>query len=369
MNLITEKKESLGLSHKDPFQANILELRRLNHAASEKMIYHLVLDLQGSSIQYEVGSCIGIYPKNDVKEIFHLCRLLRLSPTTPFYCERLERTLTVREFLYSHANLDKVTKKHGELASLDPEFTDLQQLDHVSLIEMNPDIADPIVYLNALLPLLPRYYSIASSKHRGPFRVELLIASVDYEKAGKEKKGALSRYLEEIDPESGTLDIFYLHNPRFTVPEDHGTPIIMIGPGTGLAAFRGFLQERVHQNASGKNWLFFGARKRLHDFYYQEELEEYIEAGKLILDTAFSRDQEEKIYVQHRMWENRHVLWQWITQHGAHLYICGDAKHMAKDVEAMLEKIAIDLQGFSPLEAKRFFKDLRKEKRMHLDVY
>jgi sulfite reductase (NADPH) flavoprotein alpha-component len=209
--------------------------------------------------------------------------------------------------------------------------------------------------------LLPRFYSIASSSKMHPDEIHLTITRHEY--------GVSSRYLCQLAQPGVTELRCYVQQSRgFALPGDHNIPIVMIGPGTGIAPFRAFLQERLLHEAAGANWLFFGERNRATDFYYEEFWRSLEGKGKLRLDLAFSRDQAEKKYVQSRLYEAKKELWEWI-QRGCHLYVCGDRERMAKDVDLMLQKIIQEEGGFTPEEARLELRTLRREKRYLLDIY
>lgn len=375
----TLKKSNVTYDRFSPFPAKVLHLRRLNKPGSSKEVLHVELDLSGSEISYKVGSSFALFPENDDFYVSRLLDLLSLTGTEVVQDPKTERELYVREFFQKKANLSRITSHHLRLiGGFDSLLEDkealksfLEQNNLYSLLAKHKKRPLPLQELVEMTPpLLPRYYSIASSQTVAKGHVHLMVASFYYEEAGEEKKSITASFLEKAAQNPAlNVPLFLQDNPSFSLPLDPSTPIIMIGPGTGLAAFRGFIQERIHQNAPGKNWLFTGAQRREFDFYYEEEFTSYVESNKLILDLAFSRDQEEKIYVQHRMLEKQALLWDWIERQNGALYISGDAKKMAKDVQHTLEQIAMQVGYLSEEEAKHYLKTLRKEKRLHLDVY
>ncbi|EEZ84982.1 Sulfite reductase [NADPH] flavoprotein alpha-component [Vibrio alginolyticus 40B] len=223
--------------------------------------------------------------------------------------------------------------------------------------------------IGLLRRLTPRLYSIASSQEEVDEEVHLTVALVEYEQNDEKRYGGASSFLAQRLEEGGEVKVFVEHNNNFKLPEDDSTPIIMVGPGTGIAPFRSFIQERENRDAEGKNWLFFGDRTFTQDFLYQVEWQKYLKSGVLSrLDVAFSRDQVEKVYVQHRILENAAQVWQWI-QEGAYIYVCGDATRMAKDVHDALVIVA-EQEGKMPRDdAEQFINDLRKAKRYQRDVY
>jgi sulfite reductase (NADPH) flavoprotein alpha-component len=225
-------------------------------------------------------------------------------------------------------------------------------------------------FVATLRKLQPRLYSIASSPRVTPETIHLTVAAVRYRLRGRARKGVASTFLADRLEVGETIPVF-LHSAKgFRMPEDPSAPMIMVGPGTGVAPFRAFLQDREASGAPGKSWLFFGDQRRATDFLYGDEFEKMAASGLLArLDTAFSRDQEEKVYVQHRMLEHGAELWKWIAEEGAYFYVCGDAKRMAKDVDAALKRIAIERGGLSEEEATEFLDGMKRAKRYRRDVY
>lgn len=313
---------------KETFLAGIKERIRLN-PGSEKETYHIVLDLEGSGIEYSVGDCIGIYPEND-----------------PLYVNQLVTALgdsSLHSFFLKNANLARIPKKIlGEY----PDLLTLLQSKKVAPSDLQ----------EKLLPLLPRFYSIASSKTYVGEEIHLTVALT----------GVCSDYLCRRAPlQTRSIPLFLQPSPHFTLPsESQEKPLIMIGPGTGVAPFRGFMQERTHS----RNWLFFGERYEKTDFYYRPFWESLTAAGRLQIDCAFSRDQEEKLYVQHKMLARGKELWMWLEE-GAYLYVCGDASEMAKDVDKALHQIVEKEGNKTPNEAKIYIKNLKQLNRYQRDIY
>jgi sulfite reductase (NADPH) flavoprotein alpha-component len=241
-------------------------------------------------------------------------------------------------------------------------------LEIIDFIQQHPSAKyTPVEFVGALGKLLPRLYSISSSQKLHPDQVHFTIDVVRYESHGRQRKGVSSTFLaDRANPEP----VFIFPNPsKFKLPADGNTPLIMVGPGTGVAPFRAFLQERKAIGAKGRNWLFFGAQRRALDFFYQEELEAMRAEGFLTrLDLAFSRDQAEKIYVQTRMKENAAELWKWLEE-GAAFYVCGDARRMAKDVDAALHTVIEEAGGLDPEAARAYVESLKKQGRYNRDVY
>ena len=227
----------------------------------------------------------------------------------------------------------------------------------------------PAQLVGLLRKLPPRLYSVASALAANPDEAHLLVGVVRYESHGRARNGVASGFVADRLRAGQKLKVYAKPNKNFRLPDDPDRPVIMIGPGTGVAPFRAFLQQRQAAGAGGRNWLFFGDRNFTHDFLYQLEWQEWLKDGVLThLDVAFSRDQPEKIYVQHRMWQRRAELFGWLED-GAHLYVCGDEKAMAKDVHAMLAAIVADQSGRAPEAAEAYLADLRKQRRYQRDVY
>lgn len=346
-----------------PFFAKIKGRYRLNSSSSQKETYHVVVDLKGSRIRYSVGDCLGILPRNSPEIVSYILDALKASGEEIISDQRRKDSLPFRTFLSERANLARVPKKLAPQGELDAyEIWDFLQKNPVSI--------SPQTFCDLLAPLLPRFYSIASSQNAVAEEAHLTIVLTQYEKNEILRQGTCSYFLCKLAPLEEAVVPIFLHGARdFVLPEEAKTkPIIMVGPGAGVAPFRGFMQERLHQKASGKNWLFFGERNREHDFYYREYWEELTALGKLRLDLAFSRDQQHKVYVQDKMLENAKDLWDWIEE-GAYFYVCGDATRMAKDVEATLIAIIQKHSCQDMQEAKQYLKRLRNEGRYLRDVY
>lgn len=306
---------------------------------SEKETYHLVLDLNNAEIQYAVGDCLGIYPENE-----------------PSFVKKLIRQWNV-------AGNETVEDRQGNCYPLATFLTQHANLTRIPLIEQNSNFSTFCLstLCKSLPPLLPRFYSIASSMRVVGKEAHLIIGLID---------GVCTDFLCKRAPlNQQLLSVFHHPARNFCLPpESLDKPIIMIGPGTGVAPFRGFMQERTAAAASPKNWLFFGEKKSQTDFYYQNDWEDLVAQGKLTLDCAFSRDQADKVYVQHKMLEKSRQFWEWL-QEGAYLFVCGDAARMAKDVDRTLLMIAEKEGGLSPECSKAYIKDLKKTCRYQRDVY
>lgn len=379
-----EKKSKATHDRLNPFPAKLIECRRLSKAGSSKENLHVVVDLSGSGIKYEVGSSFGIYPENHPAEVAEILELLELDPDFKIIDKRSQSEMRAECFFTKKVNLSQITSSLFKLI-LEHELNEtlqgflenkekcrafIAENDLISFLRTFWNRSIPVQKLCDLLStLLPRYYSIASSMSVVGSHAHFMVASFSYMQAGKMKQSVTSDFFKSLSrPMESTVSLFLHENPNFSLPKNDATPIIMIGPGTGFAVFRGFLQEREKTNASGKNWLFTGDRERKYDFHYEEELTELENKGLLKLSTAFSRDGSEKIYVQNLMMKESQEFWNWILE-GATIYICGDAKNMAKDVQETLLQIACKEGDLSPDQAKSFIKNLKQEKRLLLDVY
>lgn len=370
-------------SKKAPFLARLIERERLDKPGSTKPVFHLALDVTDSGIVYTPGDSIGVLPAHSAGRVELLLSLIPLPPTTLLYLERKDLTVTLREALTCHLNLNKVSKKTLSALSLCcKNKEDQQELETLSLDDKRCLSVDALLahfpldkdkvstFLNVLPPLLPRFYSIASSQCHRPGIIDLLIAPVIYETQGQLLQGIASDFLcDQAQLHHTPIPIFVLPNAHFSLPQDPKTPLIMIGPGTGVAPFRAFLQVRAKHEGAGSHFLFFGERHKAYNFTYQDYMHELEKQGTLNLFTAFSRDQKEKRYVHHLMLEEAQALFTHIHHHKAHIYVCGDAKSMAKDVKSTITQI-IEKEGFMSEEAaKAYFKSLIKDKRLLLDVY
>jgi len=373
-----------------PARATIKERFPLTGPTSTKHTFHISLDISQAPIQFKVGDSIGIYPQNDPLLVEHLIQAMKAQASDPILDPRSGTPLTLWEFLSFKANLSRLTssflKLFYEYEPLHDKKNHLHRLlqqenkplltqylashDPLDLFREYQDTATPLQELCAQFgPLLPRFYSIASSKQLFKEEVHLTVALFTFTHQQELRYGVGSHFLCHLANIGKTeIPIYVQPAPHFTLPSDPSAPIIMIGPGTGVAPFRAFLQERIEQGAPGKNWLFFGERNRASDYFYEKEFEQWRLEGKLRLDLAFSRDQEEKIYVQHRMQENAQEIWAYL-QEGAYFYVCGDAHRMAKDVEHTLQQIAATQGAMSPEEARAYVKSLRTQKRYLTDIY
>ncbi len=369
----------------NPFYSKLLKRELVTKKGSNKKTYHIELDITNSNITYTPGDAIGVLPRNCQKEVDQILDLLQIDKDSTVVHPKTLAKLSIESYLLHHANITKLTGVFLEMVLTKNLSPKQQELKGLLLDENKQDklhalqersLLDWIIYLEVktidpqdlvshLRTLLPRLYSIASSQQISSTKVDLLVAMVEYEKNGKIHYGLGSHFLC-LDIEMEDKVPIYLHPSKFHPPSDPNTPLIMIGPGTGVAPYRGFLQERTQQRS--KNWLFFGEQTRANDFYYEDFLTELEKKGQLKLSLAFSRDQEKKVYVQDLMQEQSQELYDWIMQ-GAAIYVCGDAKHMAKGVNETLHAI-LEKEGLMTKEkAKSFIKEMKKSNRYFLDVY
>ncbi|TDU73434.1 sulfite reductase (NADPH) flavoprotein alpha-component [Prosthecobacter fusiformis] len=342
--ITTEIVEESGYSKKNPFQAQLIANLELNATGSAKDTRHIAFSLAGSGLDYEVGDALGVYVKNCAEVVDSIISAHGFDPHCEVPLPDIG-TASLRDAMISHYDIRHL---HG-------------------ITPGNPgSVAD---FVTNLRKLQPRLYSIASSLKAHPEEVHLCVGAVRYEVHGIVHKGVASTFLAERLPLGETTGIFFHVAKHFRLPTDRTKPVIMVGPGTGIAPFRAFLEEREATGSPGKNWLFFGDQRRATDFLYHDQIIEWVQKGVLSrLDTAFSRDQEEKVYVQTRMLTAAAEFWQWLEE-GAHFYVCGDAKRMAKDVDAALHEIIQTAGGNSAEEATAYIADMKKNKRYQRDVY
>lgn len=373
-------------SRTNPFPAEVLENINLNGRGSTQETRHVELSLEGSGFSYEPGDCIGIYPENDPALVDELIEAMGWSKETPVPLPQKGEELPLEEALRTHYEITVLTKplleKVASLSSneklqelLKPENGEALKayLSGRDLLDLARDFSLSGLPAQEFVPLLrkipPRLYSIASSFQATPDEAHLVVRTVRYTAHGRNRTGVCSGYVAERVKPGDTMPVYVHPNPQFKLPADPDVPLIMIGPGAGVAPFRSFLAEREVTGAKGKTWLFFGDRHFLTDFLYQVEWQRWLKDGVLTrMDVAFSRDQEEKVYVQHRMLEKGKELYAWLKE-GAHLYVCGDKKRMAKDVHDALVEIIHREGGLSKEESEAYLAELRKEKRYQRDVY
>ena len=365
-----------GYSRKNPFPAKLPTNRLLTAAGSQKEVRHFELTLTDSGLTYEVGDALGIFPTNSPLVVETVLKALGCDGEEAVAIGTEE--VPLRLALAKHFDLTKPTNELlAAAATRAPEFDSIFA-DKVALKPWlhGREVSDVLALLSQpftpaeLIPLLrkiaPRLYSISSSPKAHPGEVHLTVGIVRYESHGLARGGVCSTFLAD---RAGDVPVFVQPSHGFKLPASGDTPIIMVGPGTGIAPFRAFVEERIAVGAKGKNWLFFGDQRRATDFLYEETLIGWLRDGHLAhLDLAFSRDQAEKIYVQHRMAEQAAELWKWLES-GAHFYVCGDALRMAKDVDAALHKAIETAGGKSAEEATAYVAKLKADKRYQRDVY
>jgi sulfite reductase (NADPH) flavoprotein alpha-component len=381
-----------AFSKDQPFPATLTENRLLNQPGSAKETRHFVVDLGMSGLSYKAGDSLGVYPSNRPEEVAELLARLGATgdePVSPGFL-KLQAPIPLRDALATRLALAKPTRKivetlaaratdEGEknrlAALLAPEAKEtlaawLEEREYVDLLAGFPSAKlSPQEFADHLRKLMPRLYSIASSSRAYPREIHLTVAVVRYSTNGRERVGVCSTFLADRAPAGQPVVPVFVSDSHFGPPEDGAKDCIMVGPGTGIAPFRAFVQDRVASGATGRNWLFFGDQRRATDFLYEEEWSAYLAKGQLTrLDTAFSRDQAAKVYVQDRMRENAAELWRWL-EGGAYFFVCGDAKRMAKDVDAALHAIVAEHGGLSPERAADYVKQLKKDKRYQRDVY
>ncbi|EKE07944.1 MAG: hypothetical protein ACD_17C00436G0001 [uncultured bacterium] len=343
-----------------PYYATLKTKKLLTGAGSSKKTYHLELEADTSKLAYRVGDSIAVLPSNRPQLVDAILKKLHATGDEEVWDEKSGIPLPFREYLLKKANLQRCS--FHKLYPVEKTAAPLLEL----LEHHKPH---PSELARVLLPLMPRFYSIANSAKVFSNEIHLLIAFVEYDLRGEKQYGVGSHFLcREAKIGLTPIPIYVQPSNHFALPEDPNALIILIGPGTGIAPFRAFLQERIATQAEGQNWIFFGERNRATDFHYGDYWLELEKQGRLRLSTAFSRDQEQKIYVQHKLWEERKSIWKWICD-GAFLYVCGDAKEMAKDVDLTLEKIIHEEGNMTEEEARLFLRAMRHNKRYLLDVY
>ncbi|WP_314911594.1 assimilatory sulfite reductase (NADPH) flavoprotein subunit [Cardiobacterium hominis] len=362
----------------NPFPATLLVRQKITGRDSEKDVRHIEIDLSGSGLQYRAGDALGVWFENDPAVVDEILAAVSLKGDEPVNAGGQGKT--VREALLHDweigLNTPQFVQGYAEISG-NPELKQAAA-DASAYAAANPIAGIVSQYPAALTaeqlagllrPLAPRLYSISSAPEEVGEEVHLTVGVLRYEHNGIPRTGAASGFLGERLEEEGSVRVFVEENPRFRLPENPDTPVIMIGAGTGVAPFRAFMQQRAANGDSGKNWLIFGNQHFTQDFLYQTEWQGWAKDGLLNkYDFAWSRDQEEKIYVQHKIREEAAELWQWLQQ-GAHIYVCGDASRMAKDVEqALLDTIA-EQGGLSADDADEYLDNLRQEGRYQRDVY
>ena len=369
-----------GYSRALPVNARFVSRRRLNGEGSEKITNHIEIDLTESGVTYEAGDSLGVFAQNDPGLADAVIAAIHAPADFSIAGKTLREVLIedmslgaapdmLFQFISYLVGGERRLKAQALARGEDPDG-DAATLDVLAALEKFPGLRpDPEAFVESLEPLQPRLYSISSSPHAHAGRVSLTIDTVRYTMGARDRLGVASTWFADRLPEGAPLKIYVQKAHGFALPVDPATPIIMVGPGTGVAPFRAFLQERLAQKADGGAWLFFGHQREASDFFYRDELEGLMAAGALTrLSTAWSRDAAPKVYVQDRMREAGADVWGWL-QRGAHFYICGDAKRMAKDVETMLAAIAAEHGALGEEAAKKFIVGLKNSGRYQADVY
>lgn len=372
-------------SRTNPFYAEVLENLNLNGRGSNKETRHLEISLEGSGLTYEPGDSLGVYPQNDPELVDKLLEETKWNSEEAVTVNKEGDVRPLREALLSNFEITVLTKPILEQAAKLSGNEALRELalpenkdklkeyitgrDLLDLIrDFGPWNASAKEFVSILRKLPPRLYSIASSLSANPDEVHLTIGAVRYDAHGRERKGVCSILCAERLQPGDKLPI-YVQRSHFRLPENPSTPVIMVGPGTGVAPFRAFMQEREEIGAEGKSWMFFGDQHFVTDFLYQTEWQKWLKDGVLTkMDVAFSRDTAEKVYVQHRMLEHSKELFAWL-QEGAAFYVCGDKQNMARDVHNALLEIIEKEGGMSREEAEAYLADMKKQKRYQRDVY
>ncbi|WP_051317070.1 sulfite reductase subunit alpha [Ectobacillus panaciterrae] len=386
MQLTAVNKMPTAFSRTNPFQAKVHKNVNLNGTGSSKETRHIELSLNSSGLSYVPGDALGIIPQNDPELVASLLEEMEWDEETPVTINKEGDTLPLKEALTTRFEITLLTKK---ILQQTVELTENEELRKLLLVEnanqlkeytygrdlldmlrdFGPWNASAEKIVSLLRKLTPRLYSIASSIAANPEEVHLTIGAVRYTAHGRERKGVCSVLVAERLQEGDTLPVFIQPNKHFHLPESGDKDIIMVGPGTGIAPFRSFIQERAVTKTTGRSWLFFGDQHAALDFLYQDELEQYQKDGILTrLETAFSRDTEQKVYVQHRMLENSKELFGWL-KNGAYFYVCGDKQYMAKDVHNALISV-IEKEGtMTREEAEAYLNEMREQGRYQRDVY
>ncbi len=373
--------DSSPYTKEQPLTALLSVNQKITGRDSDKDVRHIEIDLGDSGLRYQPGDALGVWFENCPALVQELVELLWLKGDEPV--EVNGKTLTLSDALQSHIELTQnttpIVEKYAALCR-DETLTALlsdkpalqqfaQNTPFVDMVRQAPTELDAQQLIDLLRPLTPRLYSIASSQAETESEVHITVGAVRYEIDGRARSGGASGYLADRLEEDGEVRVFIEHNDNFRLPANPETPVIMIGPGTGIAPFRAFMQQRENDGARGKNWLFFGNPHFTDDFLYQVEWQRYVKDGLLTnISLAWSRDQPEKIYVQDKLRERGAEVWEWL-QDGAHIYVCGDANRMAKDVEQVLLEIIAE-QGSMDLEtADEYLSELRQDRRFQRDVY
>ena len=387
---MTQTVEKSIYNKNNPFHAKVVENRLLSKPESAKDTRHYVVDISGSGLTYSCGDSLAVFSMNTEEGIKEVLGALEMTGEEVVRVPRDEADISLREALTSRFSLAqpslKVLKAFFEKSTIDEEKAKLDTLlDRESRSAMKEYLADrelidlleeypscrfsPQEFILILRKLVPRLYSIASSPTLYPDDVHLMVATLRYVTNERERIGVCSTYMAERMPLNERVVPVFVARSHFGLPDDDSTDLIMVGPGTGIAPFRAFLQERIARRGTGRSWIFFGDQHAATDYSYGEEFEQYVADGHLCrIDLAWSRDQDYKIYVQDKILDNGAEIWAWLSE-GAYFYVCGDAEYMAPDVDAALHKIAEEHGDMSAEEAREFIKVAKKEKRYQRDVY
>ncbi|EGT5652008.1 NADPH-dependent assimilatory sulfite reductase flavoprotein subunit [Cronobacter sakazakii] len=373
--------DSTPYTKESPLTATLSVNQKITGRHSEKDVRHIEIDLGDAGLRYQPGDALGVWYQNDPALVQELLELLWLKGDEPVTVG--EKTLPLSEALQWHfeltVNTAAIVENYATLTrseALLPLVGDKAKLQDyaartpiVDMVRFAPAQLEADQLLGLLRPLTPRLYSIASSQAEVENEVHITVGVVRFDIKGRARAGGASSYLADRLEEDSEVRVFIEHNDNFRLPATPETPVIMIGPGTGIAPFRAFMQQREADGATGKNWLFFGNPHFTEDFLYQVEWQRYVKEGLLTrIDLAWSRDQDHKIYVQDKIREQGAELWRWI-QEGAHLYVCGDANRMAKDVEQALLEVIAAYGGMDAEAADEYLSELRVERRYQRDVY
>ncbi|WP_297199458.1 NADPH-dependent assimilatory sulfite reductase flavoprotein subunit [uncultured Pluralibacter sp.] len=378
---VTDEVHSSPYSKEAPLTATLAVNQKITGRESEKDVRHIEIDLGDAGLRYQPGDALGVWYQNDPALVKELVELLWLKGDEPVSVNGESKTLA--EALEWHyeltVNTANIVENYATLTrseSLLPLVGDKAQLQHyaattpiVDMVRFSPAQLDAEALTGLLRPLTPRLYSIASAQAEVENEVHVTVGVVRYDIEGRARAGGASSFLADRVEEDGEVRVFIEHNDNFRLPANPQTPVIMIGPGTGIAPFRAFMQQRAADGAEGKNWLFFGNPHFTEDFLYQVEWQRYVKEGVLSnISLAWSRDQKEKVYVQDKLREQGAELWRWIND-GAHIYVCGDANRMAKDVEQALLEVIAEFGAMDAEAADDYLSELRVERRYQRDVY